>query len=306
MAPSSNRRSGSSRRAQYTNFIGYLVGGAGAVVGAGFLIVSIINPGFMSTLRGVGSDAVAPASRLAADGKAEGADFIETISGYLAAGRQNAELKREIARAKVRLVEADGIAEENARLKVLLGLMADDPKPVAAARLIGSTSASTRRFATLGVGARDGVTVGMPVRSPLGLVGRILEVSDQTARVLLITDSESLVPVRRASDGIPAFAEGRSDGTLQIRLINLGINPLKRGDTFVTSGSGGLYRPNTPIAIVGTVTSDGAIAHVLSDPASNDYVVVERMWATGSSVPVQNAGTQSTASQPAEGQAPAS
>lgn len=306
MAPSSNRRSGSSRRAQYTNFIGYLVGGAGAVVGAGFLIVSIINPGFMSTLRGVGSDAVAPASRLAADGKAEGADFIETISGYLAAGRQNAELKREIARAKVRLVEADGIAEENDRLKVLLGLMADDPKPVAAARLIGSTSASTRRFATLGVGARDGVTVGMPVRSPLGLVGRILEVSDQTARVLLITDSESLVPVRRASDGIPAFAEGRSDGTLQIRLINLGINPLKRGDTFVTSGSGGLYRPNTPIAIVGSVTSDGAIAHVLSDPASNDYVVVERMWATGSSVPVQNAGTQSADSPPAEGQAPAS
>lgn len=300
MAPSSNRRSG-SRRAQYTTFIGYLVGGAGAVVGAGFLIVSIVNPGFMSTLRGVGADVVAPASRVAAEGKAEGADFVETISGYLAAGRQNAELKREIAQAKVRFVEADAVAEENARLKVLLGLMAEDPKPVAAARLIGSSSASTRRFATLGAGTRDGVAVGMPVRSPLGLVGRVLEVSDSTARVLLITDGESLVPVRRASDGIPAFAQGRGDGTLQIRLINLGINPLKRGDTFVTSGSGGLYRPNTPIAIVGSVTSDGAIAHVLSDPATNDYVVVEQMWATGSTPPPQGADLQG-----AEGEAPAS
>lgn len=299
MAPSSNRRSG-SRRAQYTNFIGYLVGGAGAVVGAGFLIVSIINPGFMSTLRGAGSDVVAPASRMAAEGKAESADFFETISGYLAAGRQNAELKREIERAKIRLVEADAVAEENARLKVLLGLMKGDPKPVAAARLIGSSSASTRRFATLSVGARDGVAVGMPIRSPLGLVGRILDVSDSTARVLLITDGESLVPVRRSSDGVPAFAQGRGDGTLQIRLINLGINPLKRGDTFVTSGSGGLYRPNTPIAIVGSVTTDGAIAHVLSNPASNDYVIVERMWASGSSTPDQSADAQG-----AEGQAPA-
>lgn len=300
MAPSSNRRSGSSRRAQYTTFIGYLVGGAGAVVGAAFLIVSIFNPGFMSTLQGVGSDVVAPASRFAAEGKAESADFLETISGYLDAGRQNAELKREIEQAKVRLVEADGIAEENARLKVLLGLMANEPKPVVAARLIGSSSASTRRFATLGAGAREGVAVGMPVRSPRGLVGRVLGVSDSTARVLLITDTESLVPVRRASDGIPAFAQGRGDGTLQIRLINLGINPLKRGDTFVTSGSGGLYRPNTPIAIVGSVTNDGAIAHVLSDPASNDYVVVERMWATSPS-----SGQAAEEEQGAEAQAPA-
>jgi rod shape-determining protein MreC len=279
MAPSSNRRSGSSRRAQYTTFIGYLVGGAGALVGAAFLIISIFNPGFMSRLRGAGTDAVAPASRVAAEGKADGITFFETIAGYLAAGRKNALLKREVEQAKIRLVEADAIAEENARLKVLLKLMAEEPKPVAASRLIGSTSASTRRFATLGVGARDGVAVGMPVRSPMGLVGRVLEVSNATARVLLITDSESVVPVRRASDGIPGFAQGRGDGTLQIRLINLGINPLKRGDTFVTSGSGGLYRPNTPIAIAASVTTDGAIAHVLSDPANNDYVVVERMWA---------------------------
>lgn len=298
MAPSSTRRSSSSRRAQYTTFIGYLVGGAGAVVGAALLIISIFNPGFMSTLRGIGADAVAPASRVAAEGKADGLTFLETIAGYLAAGRKNAEMRREIEQAKIRLVEADAIAEENVRLKTLLRLMHEEPKPVAAARLIGSTSASTRRFATLSVGSRDGVAVGMPVRSPLGLVGRVLEVADSTARVLLITDSESVVPIRRASDGVPAFAEGRGDGTLQIRLINLGINPLKRGDAFVTSGSGGLYRPNTPIAIVSSVTSDGAIANVLSDPASNDYVIVERIWTAKPSLPSREADGQEADGEP--------
>jgi rod shape-determining protein MreC len=132
----------------------------------------------------------------------------------------------------------------------------------------------------------------------MGLVGRILEVSNSTARVMLITDSESVVPVRRAKDGVPGFAQGRGDGTLQIRLINLGINPLKRGDTFVTSGSGGLYRPNTPIAIVASVTGDGAIAHVISDPANNDYVIVEPMWAI-------HASPSSQGEAPAAGEAPA-
>jgi rod shape-determining protein MreC len=87
------------------------------------------------------------------------------------------------------------------------------------------------------------------------------------------------VPARRASDGIPAFAQGRGDGRLQLRLISLGINPLKKGDVFVTSGSGGLYRPGIALAVVTEITRDGAIAGVLSDPAATEFVVVEPMWA---------------------------
>lgn len=287
MAPPANRRPGYSRRAQYTTFFGYLAGGVGAAIGVALLLVSIRNPGFMAGLRGLGADVAAPVSRTFDSGKAGSDGLLETVAAYFAAGRQNAQLKRELAEAKVRLVAAQAQAEENRRLKGLLGLMQTDPKPLLTTRLIGSTSASIRRFATLGAGASNGVAVGMPVRSPRGLVGRVLEVSSSTARVLLITDTESVVPVRRAVDGVPAFAQGRADGTLQIRLINLGINPLKKGDTFVTSGSGGLYRPGTPMAVVRKITSDGAIAQPLSDPAANDYVVVDRAWTPTESLEAQ-------------------
>ena len=84
--------------------------------------------------------------------------------------------------------------------------------------------------------------------------------------------------MRRASDSLPGFAEGRADGRVQIRLISLGINPLKRGDAFVTSGSGGLYPPGMPIAIVESLTRDGAVARVLADPAASDYVAVLPVW----------------------------
>ena len=118
----------------------------------------------------------------------------------------------------------------------------------------------------------------MPVRSARGIVGRVLEVGSDSSRVLLLADSESVIPVRRSKDEVVAFAEGRGDGRLRIRLINLGVNPLKKGDLFVTSGAGGYYRPGIAVAIVQEVTEDGALAAVISDPAATDFVAVEPIW----------------------------
>jgi rod shape-determining protein MreC len=87
-----------------------------------------------------------------------------------------------------------------------------------------------------------------------------------------------MVPVRRATDNIVAFAEGRSDGSLRLRLVTLGINPIKPGDVFVTSGAGGLFRPNVAVAVARQITRDGAIAQLLSNPAATDYVTVEPIW----------------------------
>lgn len=278
MAPPSNRRTGFSRRAQYTTFFGYIAAGLGALGGGALLIASLSDPSRFASARSAATDVTAPVARIAAGADAEGTSFFSAIGGYFAAGHQNAELRREILEARVKLVEAQAVAEENRRLKDLLGLARQDPKPVAIAAMIGSTSSSTRRFATISAGTNQGVAIGMPVRSPLGLVGRVLEVGKSTSRILLITDGENVVPVRRASDGIAAFATGRADGMLQLRLINLGINPLKRGDVIVTSGSGGLYRPGTAVAVVDKLLPDGAIARVLADPGATEYVAVEPVW----------------------------
>jgi rod shape-determining protein MreC len=114
----------------------------------------------------------------------------------------------------------------------------------------------------------------MPVLSPRGVVGRILEVGRNSSRVLLVLDSESVLPVRRAGDELVAFAEGRGDSLLRIKLINLGLNPLKIGDLFLTSGAGGYYRPGTAVAILTHKSADGGLARIVSDPAATDFVAV--------------------------------
>jgi rod shape-determining protein MreC len=278
MATPANRRSGHSRRAQYSAFVGYILAVAGIIVAGIVLIFSTGSTSAFSGMRSAASDVTAPAAATASGGRTASRSLVDTIAGYFTKGRDVALLRREVAEARVKLAESAAVAEENRRLKDLLTLTETDPKPVTTARLIASTSTSTRRFATLSVGSRQGTAIGMPVRSPLGLVGRVLEVGLVSSRVLLITDGESVVPVRRAADGLPAFAEGHADGTLRIRLINLGVNPLKRGDAFVTSGSGGLYRPGIAIAVVIRLLPDGAIARPLSDPGSTEFVAVEPVW----------------------------
>ncbi len=278
MAPPSSRRSGFSKKQQYSVFTGYLLATVGALVGLGLLGISLWQPSAFQPLRGVANDVASPVGETTASVRAGRNNTWDTITGYWNAGSQNAELRREIEIARIRLAEADAVETENRRLKALLGLPNDEIQPVATTRLVGSSASSSRRFAYIGVGASDGVNVGMPVHSERGVIGRVLETARGSSRVLLLTDSESVLPVRRASDQTVAFAEGRGDGLLRIRLINLGLNPLEIGDVFVTSGAGGYYRPGVAVAVLSEITSDGGIARLIAEPSATNYVVVEPVF----------------------------
>ncbi len=71
------------------------------------------------------------------------------------------------------------------------------------------------------------------------------------------------------------MAEGRGDGRIQVRLVNLGINPLKVGDVMVTSGAGGYYAPGIAVAIISELTDDGGLARPITDPSSAGIVTIE-------------------------------
>lgn len=278
MAPSSKRRSGFSKKQQYSVFTGYLFASLGALLGLGLLALSLWQPSTFQPLRGPATDAVAPVGEATAAVRSGGNSVWDTISGYWRAGSQNAALRREVKLARIRLAEARALEVENERLKALLDLARGEVEPVAVTRLVGSSASSTRRFAYVGKGSDDGVEVGMPVHSERGVVGRILETARNSARVLLLTDTESQVPVQRASDQTVAFATGRGDGLLRIQLINLGLNPLEVGDVFVTSGAGGYYRPGVAVAVLSELTPDGGIARLIADPSATNYVMIEPIY----------------------------
>jgi rod shape-determining protein MreC len=278
MAPPNNRRPGFSKRAQYSIFASYLLGILGAVLGLLLLLVSFIDPRGFSALRTIGAETMAPVSRTLSEFGSLTGNAGDQVSAYFNAASKNAEMQRELEQNRIEILEARALRQENDRLKRLLKLNEEVPDSIAMARLISSTASSSRRIATLGVGSNSGLEPGQPVRSPEGLVGRILETGPTTARVLLVSDGKNVTPVQRASDSLPAFATGRGDGTVDIQPINIGINPFKGGDLMITSGSGGLYSPGIPVAVVIRKTETGAIGRVLANPAKVSHAIVQPIF----------------------------
>jgi rod shape-determining protein MreC len=86
------------------------------------------------------------------------------------------------------------------------------------------------------------------------------------------------VPVRRATDSVPAISTGLGDGTVEIRSLAAGRNPFNPGDILVTSGVGGVYQPNIPVAVVVRIEGEIAYGVPLANPSKVDAVVVERSF----------------------------
>lgn len=274
MAAPRHRRRGFSRRAQYGLFAGYVVAIIGILGGAGLLLIARLDPRAFGTLRGVVVDAGAiftGAGRVGIDG-IDGAG--DTVAAYFNAASQNRALKEELAHERRAVIAAKAVLTENARLKKLARLTEHLPAPILSARLIGSTPTGQRRFATLAAGTAEGIRPGMTVRSPEGLVGRIYESGIFASRVLLLTDGETAVPVKIIRTGQAALAIGQGDGTMEIRALIAGGRPFRRGDVAVTSGTGGVYSPNMPVAVATVVNGDRATARPLADPARADFAVV--------------------------------
>ncbi len=278
MAPQRNRRPGFSRRAQYSLFLGYVIAGAGALLGAILLALSAVNPSAYQHLRGGIREVTTPISSALDWIRRSVGNVPEAIGNYFFVMGENAQLRAEVKAIRPVLVQAQSINRENARLRALLRVQDVPVRGIVTARLVNSSASSTRRFATLNAGSRHGVRIGQPVRGPEGLIGRTVEVSLNTARVLLVIDTESIVPVRRAKDGLPALAIGRGDGLIDIRSANVANIPLNSGDLFVTSGTGGLYPPNVPVARVMRNADDTSIARPMASPDAFDFALVQNAF----------------------------
>jgi rod shape-determining protein MreC len=278
MALRPNQRPGYSRKAQYSLFIGYVLAISGALIGLLLVIISAADPKGFAALRMSAAEIFAPASRAVSSVTGSVGTVDENVASYWQAGSQNRALRNEVRSARVRLIEARALEEENKRLRALLTLSQQSEQRIAIARMLSSSATSARRFALIDAGRNKGIEPGQAVRAPDGLIGRVLEVGPTVSRILLLTDADNIVPVRRTSDGLPALATGRGDGMVDIKPLNNGIDDLKPGDIFVTSGSGGFYQPRIPVAVVYKKISDGAIGRPLADPARVDAVMIERVY----------------------------
>lgn len=268
-------RPGWSRRAQYGVFFSFIAALVGLAIGLVMLALSIAAPHAFRNVRGVGIDLMAPISGGLSQIAATVSGLVGGAGNYWDSANQNGALKRQRDAMARQLMLARTIQLENRELKAALQLRERTGDAIATGRLVSSSFQSPRRFAVLSVGRSDGVAVGMPVRSAEGLIGRVLDSGSQASRVLLVSDRANIVPARLLRTGQAVISQGRGDGSVDLKPLEVGRNPFRRGDIVVTSGTGGLYPPLVPLARVIRLADDGAVAVPVADPGSTSFALVQ-------------------------------
>ena len=182
----------------------------------------------------------------------------DVFSSRQALQERNVALEHENLILQRNVLRMAALMAENARLKELLNSteLLDDSALVA--ELLGASPDPRRQEILIHRGRADGVFEGQPVLDAFGLVGNVIEISDHTARVLLISDTSNAVPVQVNRNGVRGIAEGSGQlDELYIRNL-VPTTDIKEGDLIVSSGLGGRYPPGYPVGEVMRIEYDGA------------------------------------------------
>lgn len=269
------RRPTAMRREQNLAIISAVISGAVVAGGLILLLLARVNPDTAAGLRRATADLVAPAWSLARapfDGLAR---LAGGIGDYFGAVSRAERLEAELDLANRRLVQTRAAMQELRQLKALMAVRSPERRVIATTRIAAATSGSVIRSAMLAVGSADGVGPDMPVIGGAGLVGRTTEVGRSAARVLLITDPLSRVPVIIERTGQAGMAAGQGQPTL-ILIDRVGPDvPLRRGDRLITSGDGGVYPPGVPVAIVVDARADAPRLRPTASLLGTGFVDVE-------------------------------
>jgi rod shape-determining protein MreC len=174
----------------------------------------------------------------------------ETVGELVALRAENVRLQEQNARLLEWQAVARQLALDNAALRQVLHAEAEDQHPTAVtARVVADSGGPFVQTVIVNAGADQGVVAGMAAVNERGLVGRVIEVGRRSARILLLTDFNSRVPVMVEPSRDQAILAG--DNSRTPGLVFLPINPrLSVGDRVVTSGRGGVLPPGLAVGVV--------------------------------------------------------
>src|SRR5258708_20650841 len=187
-------------------------------------------------IRTVSADLAAPVLGLVSQPVAAVDAVSERMHDMVALYAENARLREENSRLLQWQQVAQGLTVENTRLRGLVNLVPDPVSSFVSSRVIANSGGAFVRTVLIDAGNHEGVARGQAAMTGEGLVGRITEVGERTARVLLLTDLNSRIPV--AFDGSRERAVMAGDNSDRPRLLYLPPRlAAKVGDRLVTSGN---------------------------------------------------------------------
>jgi rod shape-determining protein MreC len=164
----------------------------------------------------------------------------EGFQSYERLSEQNQELRRELQQMKAWKEAALQLEQENAKLRDLNNVRLDARLSYVTGVVLADSGSPFRQSVLINLGSRDGLIDGWAAMDGLGLVGRVSGVGEETARIILLTDSNSRIPVTIQPSGQTALLHGDNSSAPPLEFVEDSDN-LRPGDRVVSSGDGGVF-----------------------------------------------------------------
>ena len=193
------------------------------------------------------------------------------------------------------------LASENARLRELLKLTPEPATTFITARVIANSDGAYVRSLMVHAGSENGVERGQAAVTGEGLVGRVSEVGSRAARVLLVTDLNSRVPVIVEGPQQRALLTGDNSERPCLLYLDAGAE-IKVGDRVVTSGQGGVFPPGLPVGVVASLDGEAPRVEPYVELSGVEYLrIVDYGLADGLPKPVPIASRSGRRAEPLAG-----
>ena len=218
----------------------------------GLMLIGKPDSIIFSRLRMLVTEAAAPVINAVSRPIDAARETASDVRDYFALKAENEALKRQ----NDTLLEWQRVARElqaeNASLRGLLNYQPGPKVSFVTASVVADTSSSFVRSLIVLGGAKAGVAKGQAAMTGSGLAGRVLEVGERSARILLITDINARVPVVAERSRDQAVLAGRNSDMPELLYLSRD-NDVKVGDRIVTSGQGGVFPAGLPVGEVASV-----------------------------------------------------
>ena len=228
-----------------------------AVLAFAIMLLGKADALLMERFRAQVTDTVAPILDVVSRPVDAAVQVVDQINELVNLRAENQRLREDRTRLLQWQAVARRLEAENKSLHDMLKFVPGPRASFVTARVIADSGNAFAHSLLLNAGQRDGVAKGQAVITGDGLVGRINSTGARSARLLLITDLNSRIPVLIESTRTRAILAG--DNKDRPRLIHLppgaAVSP---GDRVVTSGHGGAFPPGLSVGAV-TSVSDGGI-----------------------------------------------